>query len=238
MKHQLLIAAVATAFTLGAPEASAAVTSAEVVSKVEKSIKAEPKNLLTVVTENVTATPEFACEIVASAIKAVKADAALVGQIVEAAVTAAPNYAATITECAIKAAPEAKEEIKAAVNRAFSGGDGKNPVSSGKAPVGKGPVGKSAPQAPADDSVDFGSSPVAIGGVYLVYPSGGGGSLSIDGKSGRITTDKNGRRVLVGPDGKVILVLDDTTSGGGGGNPRNPGGGGGGVPTRPTGAQG
>ena len=169
MKKSLLI----TLLTVAASSMAVAAENKEctpVGAAVTKEVTAKPENVLAIVNEQIAANPTCACEVVKAAITAAKADKELVGQIVFTAVMAAPTEATTIAECAVAVAPEAAENIKAALQSAISD---KNP-SYGKNP-GKNP--KEAPQPPSDDLADFGLSPVAIGGVYLVYPGGGGGGF-------------------------------------------------------------
>lgn len=161
-----------------------------VSTTVKTEVSAKPQDVLTVVAAQIAANPTCACEIVKAAIEAAKADKDLVGQIVFTAVTSAPAEATTIAECAVAASPEASENIKTALQRAMY--DGKNSVA--KNP--KGPVGGEV----IDDTADFGLSPVAIGGVYLIYPSSSGSGVRFE--------RRNGRLVIIGPDGRRFVDED------------------------------
>ena len=150
--------------------------------KVSAAVAAAPDRVLQSLSNAAENSPNCACEAVKAAIKASQADAELVGQIVYTAVIAAPTEATTIAECAVAAAPEASATIKAALRRALSGGDknpivaGKNPIQNSKAPKNPKSLKNVVIEEPADveEDPDFGLSPVSIGGVYLVYPGGGG----------------------------------------------------------------
>jgi hypothetical protein len=182
----LAVAAAALAPALTAAEANKD-TCANLGTQVKEEVTAKPDQVLVIVSEKVAANPTCACEIVHAAIKASKADKDLVGEIVFTAVSAAPKEATTIAECAVAAAPEASQSIKAALQRAMSD---KNPV--GKT-IDKGVVVPTEP-----DLGDFGLSPVAIGGVYLVYP--GGGAIG-----SRLERDEEGNLILIGPDGETFF---------------------------------
>ncbi len=207
----ILLSAFAVSSAIAADQECTSVSSA-----VTTEVTAKPDQVLTIVSEKIAANPTCACEIVKAAISAAKADKDLVGQIVFTAVTAAPTEVTTIAECAVAAAPEASDSIKAALRSAMSD---KNPVSE------KNPKNvKGTPETPVDDTADFGLSPVAIGGVYLIYPSAGGSGV-------RLKRLKDGSVVLVGPDGETIFVDEDSVPTGGGRKPRPPQGGGGGTPS-------
>ena len=188
MKKSLLLTllAVATAsVTFAADEAKEC---SPVSASVTAEVTANPSNVLSIVNEQIAANPTCACEIVKAAIAASKADKDLVGQIVFTAVTAAPTEATTVAECAVAVAPEAAENVKSALRSAYSD---KNPV--GKNPS-KNPVDKNPPA--KEEEPDFGLSPVAIGGVYLVYPG--------SGSSGPQLVKRNGELGFIGPDGKFV----------------------------------
>jgi hypothetical protein len=188
MKKSLLITLLTLLGTVLPVAAEGEKDCAVISTTVTQEVTAKPQDVLAIVSAQVAANPTCACEIVKAAIAASKANKDLVGQIVFTAVTAAPAEATTIAECAVAAAPEASETIKAALQGAMSD---KNP--------GKNVVDKSPPP-PRDDLADFGLSPVAIGGVYLVYPSGGG-SAGV-----QIRRDSQGRLFIVGPDGEKLFV--------------------------------
>lgn len=164
MKKSLLVTLLTVATS--AMGFAADTTCDTVGAQVTQEVTAKPENVLAIVSEKISANPSCACEVVKAAIQAAGADKELVGQIVFTAVVAAPTEATSIAECAVAVAPEASENIKAALRSAVSD---KNPVSYGKNP------GKDVVAPPVDEEPDFGLSPVAIGGVYLVYPSVGGG---------------------------------------------------------------
>ncbi len=185
MKKSLLLTlltAVSTAVTFAADEAKEC---SPVSATVTAEVAANPSTVLSIVSNQVAANPTCACEIVKAAITASKADKDLVGQIVFTAVTAAPTEATTIAECAVAVAPEASETIKAALRSAYSD----------KNPVGKNPD-KNPPPPPVDETPDYGLSPVAIGGVYLVYPG--------SGSSGPQLVKRDGELGFIGPDGKFV----------------------------------
>jgi hypothetical protein len=188
MKKSLLLTLLTVAATSVTFAADEAKECTPVSATVTAEVTAKPSNVLTIVNEQIAANPTCACEIVKAAVLASKADKDLVGQIVFTAVTAAPTEATTVAECAVAVAPEASENVKAALRSAYSD---KNPV--GKNPS-KNPVDKNPPA--SDDLADFGLSPVAIGGVYLVYPG--------SGSSGPQLVKRNGELGFIGPDGKFV----------------------------------
>ena len=191
MKKSLLLTLLAVATVSVSFAAEEAKECTPVSAVVTAEVAAKPSNVLAIVSEQIAANPSCACEIVKAAIVASKADKDLVGQIVFTAVIAAPTEATTVAECAVAVAPAASETVKAALRSAYSD---KNPVS-------KNPVGKNPPAAPSDDVADFGLSPVAIGGVYLVYPgsSGTGGPQLIK---------RNGELGFITPDGTFVSLED------------------------------
>lgn len=189
MKKSLLLTLLAVATTSVSFAAEDAKECTPVSATVTAEVTAKPSSVLTIVNDQIAANPTCACEIVKAAIIASKADKDLVGQIVFTAVTAAPTEATTVAECAVAAAPEASENVKAALRSAYSD---KNPV--GKNPS-KNPVDKN-PPAPVDENPDYGLSPVAIGGVYLVYPG--------SGSSGPQLVKRDGELGFIGPDGKFV----------------------------------
>lgn len=191
MKKSLLLTllAVATAsVTFAADEAK---DCSPLSASVTAEVTANPSNVLTIVNEQIAANPTCACEIVKAAIAASKADKDLVGQIVFTAVTAAPTEATTVAECAVAVAPEAAENVKSALRSAYSD---KNPA--GKNPS-KNPADKNPPE--KEGEPDFGLSPVAIGGVYLVYP----GSSSSAG-DGLQFVERNGVPGFIAPNGEFV----------------------------------
>jgi len=186
MKKSLLLTLLAVATTSVTFAAGDAKDCSPVSATVTAEVTAKPASVLTIVNDQIAANPGCACEIVKAAITAVKADKDLVGQIVFTAVTAAPTEATTVAECAVAVAPEAAENVKSAMRTAYSD---KNPVS-------KNPT-KNPPAPPVDENPDFGLSPVAIGGVYLVYPG--------RGSNGPQLIKRNGVLGFVGPNGFVPL---------------------------------
>ena len=182
MKTRLILSGwVGIAFQ-GLAMAEARPTCEAVARQVRASVSAAPDQVLKSLRDATEGSPGCACEAVKAAIKATDADAELVGQIVYTAVIAAPAEATTVAECAVAAAPEASATIKAALRRALSGGE-KNPIVAGKNPIqnSKAPKNPKSPKnmvieepAQVEDDPDFALSPVSIGGVYLVYPGGGG----------------------------------------------------------------
>jgi hypothetical protein len=198
MKLTLIMAVLALGTALTAPgqETAECAKSAQAVSL---AVADDPSKVLTVVAGSIKANPDCACEIVKAAILAADADNKTVGAIVLTAVQTAPQKSIEISECAIAVKPDATEEVKNALHKALGdakeematvqkvsgrrsvgkdpvSGGGKAPVSSGKNPLptGKEPLPAARAVEEADDTVDFGKSPVAIGGVYLVVPANGG----------------------------------------------------------------
>lgn len=193
MKKSLLLTLLAVATVSVSFAAEQAKECTPVSATVTAEVTAKRSDVLTIVSAQIAANPTCACEIVKAAILASKADKDLVGQIVFTAVTAAPTEATTVAECAVAVSPEAAENVKAALRSAYSD---KNPVS-------KNPVDKNPPVPPVDDVADFGLSPVAIGGVYLVYPG--------SGSSGpQLVRGPNGQLGFIGPDGKFISFDQET----------------------------
>lgn len=185
MKKSLLLTLLAVAATSVTFAADQAKDCSPLSTTVTTEVTASPSNVLTIVSEQVAANPTCACEIVKAAIAASKADKDLVGQIVFTAVTAAPTEATTVAECAVAVAPDAAETVKAALRSAYSD---KNPSSKNAV--------KNPPPPPVDENADFGLSPVAIGGVYLVYPG--------SGSSGPQLIERNGELGFVGPNGRFV----------------------------------
>jgi hypothetical protein len=192
MKKSLLLTLLAAATASVALAADEAKECSPVSASVTAQVAANPANVLTIVNDQIAANPTCACEIVKAAITAVKADKDLVGQIVFTAVTAAPTEATTVAECAVAVAPEAAENVKSALRSAYSD---KNPVGKNSA---KGSVDTNVTQ----DEADFGLSPVAIGGVYLVYPG--------SGNAGPQLVKRNGELGFIGPDGKFVPLEQET----------------------------
>jgi hypothetical protein len=186
MKKSLLLTLLAVAATSVTFAADASKDCSPLSATVTAEVTAKPSDVLSIVSAQIAANPTCACEIVKAAIAAAKADKDLVGQIVFTAVTAAPTEATTVAECAVAVAPEAAETVKAALRSAYSD---KNPVGKNSA--------KNAPQPPPVEETDFGLSPVAIGGVYLIYPG--------SGSSGPQLIERNGVLGFVGPNGFVPL---------------------------------
>lgn len=100
---------------VGALLATIPVSAAEdcyAISKlVAKKIAAQPKNVLSIVSEQITANESCACEIVKAAIVTTEADKKLVAQIVEQAIEAVPTKVSLITTCALAVAPDAHAEV-------------------------------------------------------------------------------------------------------------------------------
>lgn len=148
----------------------------EVARQIARTVAAQPERVLLAVEDAVVANEGCACEIVKAAIQAAQASVKLTGQIVFTAVTASPKEAAAVADCATAVHPEAAEEVKRALRKAIgSESVVASTLPSGKQPAGKNPSGKQPIEIPVSEEVDFSLSPVAIGGVYLVYPSVGGG---------------------------------------------------------------
>jgi hypothetical protein len=187
MKKSLLLTLLAVAATSVTFAADAAKDCSPLSATVTAEVSAKPSDVLTIVSAQIAANPTCACEIVKAAIAAAKADKDLVGQIVFTAVTAAPTEATTVAECAVAVAPEAAETVKAALRSAYSD----------KNPAGKNASKNPEPAPPVDDNADFGLSPVAIGGVYLIYPG--------SGSSGPQVVERNGVPGFIGPNGFVPL---------------------------------
>jgi len=199
-------AVVALAFGAGgSPAAAAERDCAAIAKQVSRDIAAKPERVLIIVEDALVVNEACACEVVKAAIVAASASAKLAGQIVLIAVTAAPSKASLIADCAKAASPDASGEIDAAVRQAVgsetappSPATSGEPVPSGDA---KNPAASKNPSTPApatEETADFGLSPVAIGGVYLVYPGGSG--------SPQLSRDADGNLYYVGPDGKRVLL--------------------------------
>ena len=78
---------------------------------VAKAISAQPKNVLSIVSDQISANESCACEVVKAAIVITEADKKLVAQIVEQAIEAAPEKVSLITTCALAVAPDAHAEV-------------------------------------------------------------------------------------------------------------------------------
>jgi hypothetical protein len=144
----IVLAVMAAAFVPALRAADANKEScASIGATVKDEVTAKPDQVLVIVSEKIGTNPTCACEIVHAAIKASKADKDLVGEIVFTAVSAAPKESTTIAECAVAAAPEASENVKAALRRAMSD----------KNPVGKS-VDKGVVETQQTDLGDFGLS--------------------------------------------------------------------------------
>jgi uncharacterized membrane protein YgcG len=86
-----------------------------IYKSVFSSVRSKPAEVLTIVTDQVKATPTCACEVIKASILASKPKPAKVGAIVGAAVTAAPAQADVIKECALEVRPDAAGEIDKAL---------------------------------------------------------------------------------------------------------------------------
>src|SRR5262245_24606565 len=91
----------------------------EVLAILRADIAEKPSRVLIAVEDALTMNEQAACEIVKSAIEATKADARLVGEIVYTALKNAPGMAASISQCALNVRPEAVDQVKDAMKRAF-----------------------------------------------------------------------------------------------------------------------
>ncbi len=110
MKNTIKFAIVGALLAVSAPLASAA--DCYLVAKaVVENISAQPKKVLSIVSEQVAANQDCAGSIVKSAIVATDANKALVAQIVEHAIEAAPEYRSLIVTSALAVAPDANEEV-------------------------------------------------------------------------------------------------------------------------------
>jgi hypothetical protein len=184
--------------------------------QVSRQVAAHPERTLIIVEDTLVVSDSCACEVVKAAIVAAKASAKLVGQIVLVAVNAAPAKATLISECAKAASPDAAAEVEAAVRKAL-GPDADRPSATPSATAPAAENTAPAPDQPADPKQpvantknppaptptpatppdpDYGLSPVAIGGVYLVYPGGGGSSQIVKGDDGKL--------YYIGPQGKRV----------------------------------
>ena len=76
-------------------------------------ISSNKPQVLEIVSNQISQSPNCACEIVKAAIAATEAESAVVGSIVEAAITAAPEQLRLISQCAIAAAPDAIADVQA-----------------------------------------------------------------------------------------------------------------------------
>lgn len=196
--------------------------------RVKADCEAKPERVLVVVEDGVMQNEGCACEVVKGAIVGASAGARLVGEIVFTAVSKAPGAATTIAECALAAAPDASAEIRSALRTALGdkgapaaserdgagdaaggkgpvakGGGGKGPVPVGKSPTGNA-VDRSWTDANREEDQDWGLSPVAIGGVYLVYPSSSGRGKSA-GEVACECPDKDGKVRRPHPPHRVVI---------------------------------
>ena len=201
MNQRLILSTAVATFGLWSGGIAAPNACESIAKRVQADCTARPERVLVVVEDGVVQSEGCACEIVKAAIVGASANSKLVGEIVFTAASSAPTAATTIAECALAAAPDASAEVKSGLKRALgdkaaeikpSSAPAPTPETApdesiaeetGETPVGKGPVGKSpagktvitpARDLGSDDDVDWGLSPIAIGGVYLVYPSAGG----------------------------------------------------------------
>lgn len=152
----------------------------EVATKLEQEIATEPARVLLAVEDALRANDACACQVIKSAISLSKADPKLVGEIVSTAISTSPSSASAIGECALRESPSASKEIKDAMKNALGEGDGggKEPITSGKAPVTSSP-GKNivvAPPPPTPESNDFDGYMgdwLSPSGIYFSVPGGG-----------------------------------------------------------------
>jgi hypothetical protein len=187
---------------------------AEVARKIQSDVAARPERVLIIVEDALVVDESCACEVVKAAIVASKAGPKLVGHIVFTAVTATAKSAALIAECATAASPDAAAEIRSALTKAlgenssvvvsspspspeaFAGQPSTSTSAAGEGEANKNPGSdKNLSPSPKQPPADSDAAPVAVGGVYLVYPGGGGT---------RLFKDAHGRVSLLGPDGRSI----------------------------------
>lgn len=111
---------------------ASSLTCIQLAARVDEEISKAPKDVLSIVRRAMVDNDACACDIVKTAIKSSRADEELTGLIVEVAVKTQPSRFKEIVECAILAKPEAKSQVRAALERVFgTKGSGK----SGKVPV-------------------------------------------------------------------------------------------------------
>ena len=186
MKNTIKFALVGALLAVAAPVASAA-DCYKVSKQVAKEITAKPKDVLSIVSQQISANKGCACEIVKAAIVATEADKKLVAQIVEQAIEAVPNKVSLLTTCALAVAPDAHAEVmevasKHAKNTGTSAGyssKGYSAKSAKDGGVGGDGGGGTVEAAPAGDPLNFiGVDPTgnfAPTSVILPPANGGGG---------------------------------------------------------------
>lgn len=89
------------------------------VEEMAAALRSRPESLLEEVTKRVGAAPWCACVLTKTAIQTVSASREIVGEIVYAATMAAPEQYKAIATCALEVAPDAAEEIRQALLKAF-----------------------------------------------------------------------------------------------------------------------
>jgi len=91
----------------------------KLVEEMAAALRSRPESLLSEVTNRVGAAPWCACELTKTAIQTVEASRDKVGEIVYTATLAAPEQYKAIATCALEVAPDAAEEIRQALLKAF-----------------------------------------------------------------------------------------------------------------------
>lgn len=91
----------------------------KIIDEMAVALRSRPESLLTEVTKRIGAAPWCACPLTKTAIQTVDASRDQVGEIVYAATTVAPEQYKSIATCALEVAPDAAEEIRQALLRAF-----------------------------------------------------------------------------------------------------------------------
>ena len=97
---------------LSALPLTAATDCLKISASIKSAIKNDASQTVSIVVQNIEASPQCSCEIVKTAIQASHADAELVASIVESAILAAPNQMRMISQCAIAIAPDALPQIQ------------------------------------------------------------------------------------------------------------------------------
>lgn len=154
----------AAAFLTSAPAAQP--TLQQVTEETEAAVAKAPDKAAEIVTEKVTATPEYACPIIKAAIKG--------GNL-------AKEVQPDLVSAALQAAPDKAPEIKACLPNLMEGAAGKGGAAGKSGVTGKGPVGKGPAAPPVEDEIALPESGLPGGeydsfygviGTYLYIPGG------------------------------------------------------------------
>lgn len=139
------------------------------VEEMAAALSKRPESVLTEVTNRIGAAPWCACPLTKTAIQAVVASRDQVGEIVYAATMAAPEQYKSIATCALEVAPDAAEEIRQALLKAFGETSDEQPATGkGKAVAVKGIV--------VEQPATLIPTPTRLGGyignIFIIPPAG------------------------------------------------------------------